>query len=162
MKRLKRCIYSIFSISLLVLILCSCEDTNSDYDENESLNYSLIVADYTSERYGAIISIEPDSGKQTIISTGGLFQMGPADVVIDENGYIFTTLTSPPSIVKIDPDSGQQTLISSGDYLKYSIKGIAFDADGNILVTKGEVSLDRNPYLLRIDPFSKRAIFEYL
>ena len=134
------------------LITACTKDDNDSGSNNESSNYSLIVADYTAGSSGAIISIHPNTGEQTIISTGGLFWMGPSDVAIDENGFIFATLAGHWAIAKIDPIDGSQTLISSDGYLKNSIRGIAFDDDGELLVTKGDVSGDRIARLLRIDP----------
>ena len=136
----------------IVLIACSDEDTVPEVTEK---NFDIIRADLLSGDHGAIIKIDPDSGTQTIISENGRFQRGPVDVVIDETGAIFTTVSdvpgSPPEIVKVDIVSGTQTTVSSGGFLKATIKGIAVENDENLLVTKGYIQFDVIPKLLRIN-----------
>jgi hypothetical protein len=152
MSRTKQNIYSFFNCFIFSFLILACTKDDNDSGSNvESSKFNLIVADITAETGGAIISINPITGEQTIISTGGLFWMGPSDVAIDENGLIFTTDVGRWAITKIDPVDSSQTLISSGGFLKNSIQGIACIGNGKLLVTKGDVSGDRTVLLLRID-----------
>lgn len=143
-------------IFLVLLFICfvACNDENTN-PEGEAKEFDLLIADLESENGGAIIKINPSTGTQTILSKNGRFQWGPQDIVIDDDGMIYISVSGvpgdPPEIVKVDPDNGTQTTISSGGYLKTSIQGIAFENSGKLLVTKGTVQLDRTPRLLRID-----------
>ena len=145
------------SIDARVFLLClaflvSC-DNNGKSDELAT-DFQIIVSDLTAGNNGAIMKVNPTTGTLSVITEGGRFQTGPADVVVDKDGMIYTPVNdvpgSPPEIVRVDPDSGSQVTISAGGYLKTTIDGIAVENDEYLLVTKGEVNGDRIPRLLRV------------
>ena len=142
-------------LALLIFMLSACTSDDDINPEDNDAAFELIISDMTYNSSGAIFKVDPDSGIHTLLTDHGRFGLGPADVTVDENGIIYVAVayssSGPPEVVMVDPEDGTQTTISSGDYLKTSIHGIAADNSGNLLVTKGDVQLDRKPRLLKID-----------
>src|SRR5262249_36897685 len=60
---------------------------------------------------GNVVRINPVTGAQTLLSSGGLFNT-PRDGTVGDDGTIYV-LDSHQSIIKVDPVSGQQTLLTS-------------------------------------------------
>ena len=77
----------------------------------------IIVADIGAN---AVIKIDPITGAQEIISSGGLFA-GALDLVLDSNGDIIVAdldlINGGGSIIKVDPITRIQTVISTGPLL---------------------------------------------
>ncbi len=73
----------------------------------------LIVADWNGALGGSagdpvggrIIKVDPDTGAQTMISSGGLLD-GPCDVAMDAAGNIIVLDRLDLQIIKVDPDDG--------------------------------------------------------
>jgi hypothetical protein len=88
---------------------------------------------------GRIIKVDPDTGAQTMISSGGLLD-APQDVAIDAAGDIIVIdkhpSGGPMQIIRVYPDNGDQEIISE-DGLFDNPMGLAIDADGNIIVADG-------------------------
>jgi DNA-binding beta-propeller fold protein YncE len=112
----------------------------------------LIVAD--SEHHslsGCILDIDPQTGVQTVISSGGRL-VQPTGVAIDPVGNIFVSDfggidNNSGAILKIDAATGAQTVISSGGSLD-GPTSVQLDPNGQLLVTQeGNFGA-----LLRIDP----------
>lgn len=82
---------------------------------------------------GAIISVDPLSGSQTVVSAGYPFTQ-PNDVDVEEDGnilvvdpYAYTTIctgTGIPTLFRINPESGVRSVLSSGGNLSLP-RGIA-------------------------------------
>ena len=90
---------------------------------------------------GRIIKVDPDTGAQTIISSGNLLD-APWGVAIDANGNIIVVDKAYPGgggtgisgqIIEVNPYNGDQTVISE-DGLFVNPGGVAIDANGNIIV----------------------------
>jgi len=95
----------------------------------------IIVADIGAN---AIIKIDPHTGAQTIISSGGLFA-GALDLVLDSNGDIIVADLDSfdgtgGSVIKVDPDTGAQTLISTGGTFVFP-NGVVVGANGDIFIS---------------------------
>lgn len=110
---------------------------------------------------GAIIRVDPTTGAQTVVSTGGTF-VGPVRVAVAPTGQIFVsdhgsfrTGTTIGAIFGVDPATGAQTVIynSFGGGPIQGPEGIALDATGQILVAfKGHPDFDVPDGVARIDP----------
>ena len=104
---------------------------------------------------GAIIRVDPHTGLQTIISSGGNF-VDPYAIALEQNGTILVgelnagdpagSSGTPSSIIRVDPFTGSQTVLSSGGYL-HSVFGIAVAPNGEIFVTSAGYR-----QVVRIDP----------
>ncbi len=106
----------------------------------------IIVADVAA----GIIRVDPVTGDQTLVSSGGLF-VSPFDVAIDANGDIIVADVA-AGIIRVDPDSGDQTLISSGG-LFVGTPGVTIDANGDIIVSGGT-----GGGIIRVDPTGDGAV----
>ena len=101
----------------------------------------IIVADPTSVR---IIEVDPLTGAQAIISSGGVLRH-PYGVAIDAAGKIIVGDIG-AGVVSVDPATGHQTVISSGGFLSNPI-GVALDASGDIIVVNNTSDL-----IISVDP----------
>ncbi|MCJ7626030.1 MAG: NHL repeat-containing protein, partial [Anaerolineaceae bacterium] len=116
----------------------------------------LIVADFNgafdgpvgSPLGGRIIKVDPDTGAQTIISSGNLLN-GPYDVALDATGNIIVMDAFDQQIIKVNPADGSQTVISEGG-LFHTPHGIAIDAAGKIIVA--DVWYGGTGGILKVDP----------
>ncbi len=96
----------------------------------------------------AIIRIDPTTGNQTIVSSGGLLAV-PRGVALDANGDILVAVRFGPinGVVRVDPATGNQTIVSSaGNFLAPA--DLALDANGDILVA------DFNRGVIKVDPMT--------
>ena len=91
----------------------------------------------------AVLRVEPETGSQTVISSGGNL-VRPFGVVIDAKGDAIVTDTGAQAVIRIDPQTGSNTVVSSGGILGAPY-GIALDDQGNILVANGQA-------IIRVDP----------
>ncbi len=106
-------------------------------DPNSDPNGDILVADSeASGGSGAVIRIDPVTGAQTVVSSGGNF-VDPTGVTLAPSGEIFVTdpnaFGGPGAVIRVDPATGAQTVVSSGGHFSEPY-GIALDAAGNILV----------------------------
>lgn len=95
----------------------------------------LLVADGAEQ---AILRVDPVSGTQTVVASGGLFQ-SPAGIAIDGEGRIFVTDANAGAVLRVDPATGAQTVVSSGGSLRFP-HGLVIDAAGDLLVADGEAN----------------------
>jgi hypothetical protein len=82
----------------------------------------LYVDDYTAQTTGAIIAVDPSTGAQRLVASGGYLN-NPGTVQYMK-GSIFVTSNptgAPPNLVSIDPSTGRQTLISQGGSFVFPI-----------------------------------------
>lgn len=110
-------------------------------DLREAPNRDLYVADQTAfgtAQYmgGAIIRIDPGTGKQQVVARGGLLN-GP-DAIEVLHGHIFVTDAGPfdgsvHDLVEINPANGEQRLISRGGSFSIPI-GLAPAPGDNVYV----------------------------
>lgn len=104
----------------------------------------IVVADDVAK---SIFLIDPVSGLQTALSTGGLLTV-PFAVAVDWYGNIFVADAGTDSIIRVNPLTGVQSLLASGGSLQDPL-GITIDGQGNVVVADaGTCSL------IRINPSS--------
>jgi sugar lactone lactonase YvrE len=115
----------------------------------------LIVTDSQNlSRPGVIMDINPQTGVQTIIASGGNL-VQPDAVCFDSNGNIIVSdygYIDSGKIIRIDPVTGQQSVISSGGMLAFPTS-IATDSAGNLIVAQ-EGQGQANGAILKIDPIT--------
>jgi len=88
----------------------------------------LVVADWAAN---AIFRMDPTSGAQTVISSGGSI-VEALDVAIGPGGDLFVANgESGSNIVRIDPATGAQSVLTTGVTFP---TGLVFDAAGELLV----------------------------
>lgn len=88
----------------------------------------------------ALLRVDPETGAQTQLSFGGLFE-DPELLAIDPvDGTIFVADDGNPgqgilpSILAVDPESGQQTRLSEGNLL-FNLSGLAFEGPDSLVAT---------------------------
>ena len=111
-----------------------------------------------------IIRVDPDTGEQTIIASGGLLAR-PTGMAMDDTGQILVVDKGPATndypiamvydgkIIRIDPATGAQTMVAEGGLL-LNPRSIAVGPNGDLYVlnqwgTTSGVGLDQ---LVRINP----------
>jgi sugar lactone lactonase YvrE len=113
----------------------------------------ILVVDHL---YG-VIQINPDTGAQTVVSTGGYLNTSSNSargIALEANGQILVTDTAITltdgslvgGVVRVNPATGTQTLLSSGGLLSQPLN-VDVESDGYIVVT------DRAG-VIRIDPIT--------
>jgi uncharacterized repeat protein (TIGR01451 family) len=116
----------------------------------------IFVADpYAAGGTGAIIRIDPTTGSQTMISSGGLL-VTPFGVALENTGTIVVAdanaFGGSGGVIRIDPTTGAQTAVSSGGVF-IDPRGIVVEANGQLLVSD-----DGGPFtsggIVRVDPVS--------
>jgi streptogramin lyase len=111
----------------------------------------ILVADGNAfEGYqGGVIGVDPDTGAQTEISSGGSFR-NPHGIALEADRDILVldigTVEVTGAVIRIDPASGAQTTVSSGGSF-IAPDGIGLEADGNIVVAD-----QINVTVVRVDP----------
>lgn len=98
---------------------------------------------------GGIFRVDPNTGAQTVVSSGGYF-IGPAGIAIAANGDLLIAnagggSSGPGSIIRVNPITGAQAIVSSGDNLANPV-GLAIAANGDLFVVDGDGGI------IRIDP----------
>ncbi len=114
----------------------------------------LIVTDPNAfDGAGALFRVDPVTGAQTIIASGGNF-VYPAGVAIDSNGNLIVidkeAFDGSGGVIRVNPMTGQQTPVSSGGFF-VTPTGIAIAPNGDIMVTDGG-AFHGTGGLIRIDP----------
>ncbi len=109
----------------------------------------LVLDQGDSESLPSVLRVDPDTGEQTIVFSGGLLEE-PTEVAIyptiDDTVITVGTLHSIGTSYAELP--GEQTVISEGGLL-VNVTGLAVEASGNILVTNGAP-----PQVIRVDGFT--------
>jgi Beta-propeller repeat len=75
---------------------------------------------------GAIVSVNPQTGEQQLVSDGGFLNL-PDDISVEANGNLLILdelANTPPgiprgAIIRVDPNTGQQTIVSAGRFLTF-------------------------------------------
>jgi len=105
---------------------------------------------------GMIIQVDPVTGAQEIISSGGSFVL-PIDLVLDANGDIIVVdvdaFGGNGAIIRVDPNTGIQTTVSSGDTFR-NPNGVAIDSNGDIFVTDLDGFEEPNGRITKVDPIT--------
>src|SRR5262249_20334153 len=92
-----------------------------------------------------IVRLDPVSGYQTVISSGGLL-VNIQGIACGPDGMLYVASYSSHAIVRVDPATGAQGLVSQGDNLVWPL-GVGAAPDGSIWV-----SGDLSHVIVRIDP----------
>jgi DNA-binding beta-propeller fold protein YncE len=128
---------------------------------------NLVVADMgePNQKDGAVIRVDPVSGRQSLVSSGGLFY-DPAGIAVGLGGdlYVVDNLAADNSggVIRVDPRTGEQQLIASnapGLPMLFDLPfGIAVDPDGSLVVsnrrTEGDLPAQcaASGSVIRVDP----------
>jgi DNA-binding beta-propeller fold protein YncE len=124
------------------------------YDLAVEADGSLVVADLgvPNARDGAVIRVDPLTGVQSLVSSGGEFY-DPAGIAVAPDGQLYVVDNRAPdddgAVIKVDPRSGAQTLVTERSDLPGRDQldlpfGIAIERDGSLVVSN-RVSPDRIP-----------------
>ncbi len=98
---------------------------------------------------GGVLRIDPVTGAQTVVSTGGSFN-GPTGIAIEADGSLVTTQVNSVSnstvVIRVDPLTGTQTPVfqPAGGFNGFDI---AVGADGSLVVANWST-----PAVFRINP----------
>jgi len=96
---------------------------------------------------GGIFKIDPATGAQTIVSSGGFFQE-PVGIVIEASGNIVVTDRT-GFVIRVDPATGIQNVLSAGGYFADPF-GLALEAGGNLLVV--DAAYGGSGAVIRVNP----------
>jgi DNA-binding beta-propeller fold protein YncE len=105
----------------------------------------LVVADIgvPNRKDGAVIRVDPLTGRQSLVSSGGEF-FDPAGIAVGPGGQIYVVDNRAPdndgAVIRVDPRTGAQTLVTqrSGEPGRGELDlpfGIAVESDGNLVVS---------------------------
>ena len=108
---------------------------------------------------GFIIKVDPNSGQETVLSSGGLLQL-PFAPLIDSTGQI--VVSDSGRLIRINPKTGIQTLIATNrrGSLGYPF-GMALSQSGAILVANLHAIIQVNPVNGQIRTVSTGGNFVY-
>jgi DNA-binding beta-propeller fold protein YncE len=98
----------------------------------------IFVVDPTSFRQGALIEIDPKTGKQTVRLKGGPISEHPSGIKIEPSGSVLIANTNGGTITRIDLDKRTAAPLVAGRGILKSPRDIAFDADGSIVIADDE------------------------
>jgi DNA-binding beta-propeller fold protein YncE len=140
------------------------------YDMAVEADGSLVVADLgvPNAKDGAIIRVDPLTGVQSLVSSGGEFY-DPAGIAVAPDGQLYVVDNRAPdnegAVIRVDPRTGAQTLVTERRDLPGFNEldlpfGIALEGDGDLIVTN-RVSPDQIPAnctplgkVVRVDPLT--------
>ena len=115
------------------------------YDVAVEPGGSLVVVDmgaFVTDRRtrapdGAVIRVDPASGRQTLVSRGGAL-IDPAGIAIGPGGFLYVVenvgVNGSPGVIRINPVSGAQTHVAQGGDLCNPF-GVAAEPGGTLIVT---------------------------
>jgi DNA-binding beta-propeller fold protein YncE len=138
------------------------------YDLAVEPDGNLVVADIgvPNRKDGAVIRVDPLTGRQSLVSSGGEF-FDPAGIAVAPDGQIYVVDNRAPdndgAVIRIDPRTGAQTLVSerSAEPGRRELDlpfGIAVERDGNLVVSNrvfpGEIPVRCQPLgkVVRVNP----------
>ena len=132
---------------------------NEGFDESAPATFTISIRPnmdigdilVTDQKARALILIDPNTGDQAIISSGGLLS-APCGLAIENSGtFLISDWVN--GLIRVNPDDGQQTLVTSGPF-QIPI-AVAVESSGNILVTDGPEGVKRfDPSGNLLDTFS--------
>jgi sugar lactone lactonase YvrE len=136
------------------------------YDIAVERNGDLVIADMGARnaKDGAVIRVNPFTGKQTVVSSGDLFY-DPTGIALAPDGtlYVVDSLAehSSGAVIRVNPHTGAQEIVSfnfvSLGLFDYSF-GVAVDRDGTLVVANrsdtGDLQLPCVPTgsVIRVNP----------
>jgi DNA-binding beta-propeller fold protein YncE len=108
----------------------------------------LVVADLgePNRKDGAVIRVDPLTGVQSLVSSGGEF-FDPAGIAVAPDGQIYVVDNRAPdndgAVIRVDPRTGAQTLVTARSSAPGRREldlpfGIAIEADGKLVVSNRE------------------------
>jgi sugar lactone lactonase YvrE len=114
----------------------------------------ILVSDASNFGPGnAIVHINPTTGIQSLIATGG-YLVNPSGLVIDQAGSLIVAdidaIDGNGALIRVDPLTGAQAVISSGGYFN-DPWGVGLDNSGNIYVAD-RIALSGPGSVIRVDP----------
>ncbi|MBI5709497.1 MAG: hypothetical protein HZC42_04220 [Candidatus Eisenbacteria bacterium] len=95
----------------------------------------ILVADRTN----GVVAIDPATGAQSVLSSGGLFSGGwPGGIAVAPDGDILVSVdfaagAGTPAIVRVDSTGASQSIVTSGGFLRWP-RGMAIATDGTLFV----------------------------
>jgi DNA-binding beta-propeller fold protein YncE len=115
------------------------------YDLAVEPDGKLVVADIGEPNLkdGAVIRVDPLTGRQSLVSSGGEF-FDPAGLAVAPDGQIYVVDNRAPdndgAVIRVDPRTGAQTLVTerSNEAGRRELDlpfGIAIESDGNLVVS---------------------------
>jgi DNA-binding beta-propeller fold protein YncE len=115
------------------------------YDLAVEPDGKLVVADIgvPNRKDGAVIRVDPLTGRQSLVSSGGEF-FDPAGLAVAPDGQIYVVDNRAPdndgAVIRVDPRTGAQTLVTerSNEAGRRELDlpfGIAIESDGNLVVS---------------------------
>jgi sugar lactone lactonase YvrE len=135
------------------------------YDLAVEPDGNLVVADLgaPNQKDGAVIRVDPVTGRQSLVSSGGEF-FDPAGIAVAPDGQLYIADNRAPNddgaVIKVDPRTGGQTLVTEGGQLDLPF-GIALERDGRLVVTNRvdpgllpQICLPPRGRVVRVDPVS--------
>jgi DNA-binding beta-propeller fold protein YncE len=140
------------------------------YDLALESDGNLVVADLgvPNRKDGAVIRVDPLTGRQSLVSSGGEF-FDPAGIAVAADGQLYVIDNRAPdndgAVIRVDPRTGAQTLVTERSDKPGRTEldlpfGIAIEHDGNLVVAN-RVSPDPLPLVchalgkvVRVDPVS--------
>jgi DNA-binding beta-propeller fold protein YncE len=144
------------------------------YDLAVEPDGNLVVADLgvPNRRDGAVIRVDPLTGRQSLVSRGGEF-FDPAGIAVAPDGQIYVVDNRAPdddgAVIRIDPRTGAQTLVTERSSAPGRGEldlpfGIAIERDGKLVVSN-RVSPLELPLLcppigkvVRVDPVTGNQV----
>lgn len=108
------------------------------YDLAVEPDGNLLVVDLgTPDRAdGAVIRVDPLTGRQSLVSSGGEF-FDPTGIAVAPDGQLYVVdnhaRDDDGAVIRVDPRTGAQTLVTEGDLLDLPF-GIAIERDGDLVV----------------------------
>jgi DNA-binding beta-propeller fold protein YncE len=108
----------------------------------------LVVVDIgePNRKDGAVIRVDPLTGRQSLVSSGGEF-FDPAGIAVAPDGQIYVVDNRAPdddgAVIRVDPRTGVQTLVTERSSAPHRGQldlpfGIAIERDGNLVVSNRE------------------------
>ena len=118
------------------------------YDLAVEPDGKLVVADLgePNRKDGAVIRVDPLTGVQSLVSSGGEF-FDPAGIAVAPDGQIYVVDNRAPdndgAVIRVDPRTGAQTLVTERSSAPGRREldlpfGIAIESDGKLLVSNRE------------------------
>lgn len=99
----------------------------------------ILVADPVSKIGPAVFRVDPRTGRQSVLSSGGLLA-NPVSLALEGDDVLVSDVTASSgrgAIIRIKSKNGKQTILSAGGLLR-SPFGIALDAEGAVWVADAE------------------------
>src|SRR5439155_5651668 len=111
-------------------------------------NGKLYVADYSASGKGAIIGVDPSSGQQSLVASGGNIN-GPTGLAIINGLLYVANAGGVPNLVEINLGTGQQRLVSSGGDFSAPVAVAA--APNNSIYWAGEYAFGGTGAIFSVD-----------